>query len=59
MTLHAKMAMPDLQRYPGNLYLINTVEDVFVSCFLVVKILTFVEKPQMKIISFKIINIDI
>jgi len=28
--LHAKMAMPDSQRYPWNLYLINYVEDIVV-----------------------------
>ena len=28
MTLYATMAMPDSQRYPRNLYLINNVEDI-------------------------------
>ena len=30
MTRHAKMAMPDLQQYPWNLYLINNVEEIVV-----------------------------
>ena len=31
VTLHAKMTMPDLQRNPWNLYLINNVEDIVVN----------------------------
>ena len=35
MTLHAKMVMPDLQRYPSNLNLKN-VEDIFsIASFLI------------------------
>ena len=55
--------MPDSQLYPRNLYLINNGEDIVV--FLGFKVfnsdnsyVTFVEKPQLKIISFKIININ-
>ena len=39
MILHAKMAMPDSQRYPGNLYLINNMEDIVV--FLGLKVFNF------------------
>ena len=31
VTLHVKMTMPDSQRYPSNLYMINNVEDIIVS----------------------------
>ena len=59
--------MPDSQLYPRNLYLINNGEDIVV--FLGFKVfnsdnsyrfsctsntqVTFVEKPQLKIISFR------
>ena len=73
MTFHTNMTMPDLQRYPTNLYLINNLEDIDI--FLGLKMfnsdnfymfscsrnaqVTLVEKPQLKIISFKLININI
>ena len=64
MTLHEKMTIPDSQWFPRNLYLINNVEDNDV--FLDLKVfnydqtyfcrrnadVTFVEKPQLKIIIF-------
>ena len=31
VTLHVKMTMPDSQRYPSDLYMINNVEDIIVS----------------------------
>ena len=37
VTLYAKMAMPDLQRYPGNLYLVTSLEDIVI--FLGLKVL--------------------
>ena len=59
------MAMPDLQRYSWNLYLINNVEDVVVSLglkefdsefpYVLLQCdaqVTFVENPQLKIIRF-------
>ena len=62
---HAKMAMPNIQRYPRNLYLINYVKDTL-SLFLGLKVfllkisimfscssnarVTFLKKPQLKII---------
>ena len=71
MTIHAKMAMPDSQPCPLNIHLINNVEYI---CFPALKLInsdnpytfscgrnaqvTSVEKPQLKIISFLIINID-
>ena len=30
MTLHLKRCIPDSQRYPSNLYLINNVEDIII-----------------------------
>ena len=67
------MAMSDSQQYPFALYLINNVQDIVV--FLGLKVLNsgiyylfscsrnmqvmLVEKPQLKIICFKVINIDI
>ena len=65
MTPQANKAMPDPKQCPGNLCLINNVEDVVV--FLGLKVLnsenfffscsrnaqvTFVEKTQLKIIRF-------
>ena len=65
-TLYAKMAMPDSQRYPLYLYLINNVEDSLskfktfqsdnsfkFSC----RNVTFVEKTQLNQISFQNYNI--
>ena len=60
--LHAKMAIKDAQRYLWTFYLVNREEDIVF--FLGVKIynkfffsrnaeVTFVEKLQLKIISFK------
>ena len=67
MTLQARMTMPDSQWYPLNISLIDTVEDIVV--FLGLKVfnsdetytfscnrnaqVTFVGKPQLKIIIFK------
>ena len=67
MVLHA---IPDSHRYPCSFYLINIVENVVVflgsnsNCSFMLSCSrnaqgTFVEKLQLKIISFKIINIDI
>ena len=51
-TLHAKATMPDSQRYLFNICLINNVPDIAV---FLGKTEIFVEKSQLKIISFKII----
>ena len=62
VTLHGKMAMPDLQRYPWNFIRIKNVEDtvifltrkVFISVsFSNVSYKQFAEKSQMKINSLK------
>ena len=69
MTIYANMAMPDSQRYPWNLYLINNMEDILV-CKVFKSDNSYIgfpsvekpaeEKPQIKIISFlKITNINI
>ena len=61
-TLHSKMAMPDSQQYPLNLYQIINVEDIVI--FLDSKVfinsecsekskITFIKKPRFKIISFQ------
>ena len=42
--LHAKMAMTDSQRYPGNLNLIKNVKDTFV-CFWLEKCLILIISP--------------
>ena len=67
VTLHAKLAMPDLQRYPWNLYLISNVEDIVV--FLGLKVFisdnfympllwgTTVENRQFKVVNINIILI--
>jgi len=51
------MEMSDLQRYPGNLYLINNAWTMGLKafnsgvCHVFVKV-TFVVKPQLKMIRF-------
>ena len=65
--LHAKMAMPDSQRYQYNLYLINNAKDIDIvlglkvfnsdisymfSCNKNAQVM-FVQKPQLKINSFQ------
>ena len=68
-----KMAKPDSQRYSCKLYLIDNMEDIVVCLGLKLfnsdntktffcnrnAQVTFVEEPQLKLISFKIINIDL
>ena len=56
MTFHAKMTMPDSQRYPWNLYLINSVEEfvVFSICFPAVEMrLSLLETTHIEIIRFQ------
>ena len=58
----ANIAMTDSQRYHEHLYLIISVEVIFLEYLMFFcsrnAQVTFVWKPQFKIISFKIINVD-
>ena len=54
VNLHVKLGMLDLQRYPWHLNLNKHLENTVVaSCKQRMRNVPFVEKPQMKIISFK------
>ena len=54
VTLHAKLAMPNSQRYAWYIYMINIVG--YIVFF---RVLITVLNLQLKIISFKIINVDL
>ena len=58
MTIHEKMTIPDLQKYPCSLNLIKILDDT--KCLILIMRnalrnakLTLAEKPQMKINSLK------